>query len=378
MRASLFAVLLLVQIPSFANIGNWRSGKGGKLFTENDRDLLVKEIRIQLGMKDGCIALNPKPILKEFTWTTRPPNPVREFTTRYRIFLPAQGVAGDCDSVDPAMRNLTDWRARVRYEVVATATNPSLMMGFPIPIDDNGIDPDGVNFKPGIGNFVVSVNGTPLDYEVQYIPDSTVKGHPALTGGGSFAIVFIWAAPIQKGERYTIEVSYDFLSYEMGGDFTREQLASKSCWPNCEGFNGIEYYLSPINTWNQSPPVSLSVEIDTGDLTPAHFSLSRLLHHVAKEDDLELSCIDRSAIHAGLEGRFPKADLNLNYGPQSLADLTPDRWSKWVSSLGQRHPRDDASPLPLTCDFIAHILETAPSETADSIRLTPCLKSCPE
>lgn len=374
----LFTVLLLVQIPSLANIGNWRGGKGGKLFTENDRDLLVKEVRIQLGMKDGCIALDPEPIRKEFTWTTRPPNPVKEFTTRYRIFLPAPGVARDCDAIDPTLRHRTDWRARVRYEVEATATNPSLMMGFPIPIDDNGIDPDGVDFKPGIGNFVVSVNGTSLDYEVQYLPDSAVKSHPALAGDGSLDIVFIWSAPIKKDESYKFEISYDFLSYKMGGDFTREQIASKNCWPNCDGFNGIEYYLSPINTWNQAPPGSLSVEIDTGDLTPAHFSLSSILHHVAKEDDIELSCIDRSTIHARLERRFPKADLNLNYGPQPLADLTPERWTEWISSLNQRDPADDTPPLPLTCDFIAQILETAPPETADPIRLTPCLESCPE
>ena len=91
-----FAALLAWQTPSFGNVGNWRGGKGGGLFTENQSDVVVRNARIELRMEDGCIALDPTPIRKEFTWTTSSPNPIREFTTRFRIFLPAGGVASRC------------------------------------------------------------------------------------------------------------------------------------------------------------------------------------------------------------------------------------------------------------------------------------------
>ncbi|NQZ77262.1 MAG: hypothetical protein HRT61_14345, partial [Ekhidna sp.] len=70
-------------------------------------------LNIELRMEEGWIALDPTPIRKEFTWATSPPNPVREFTTRYRIFLPSGSRVRDCPSGDDLLQRTllqpTDW-----------------------------------------------------------------------------------------------------------------------------------------------------------------------------------------------------------------------------------------------------------------------------
>lgn len=284
--------------------------------------------------------------------------------------LPADAITLDQPNACPAQPNVRrmlvlGWKAVARYDAAALEDVPAAQIGFPVPEWDFDYDSDegleGVRL-PAVARFRTSIDGA----EVEGIETRRLEEK----------LGYVWHASFKKGQRSTLVTRYHFgevysNSFYSGREYTTVQPwflyggqsdYDRDRWP---GASSMIYYLTPMSSWADPPPESVSIRIDLPLATPVEYFVPV---------GLPVACVGLHELHFEILGAFPTADLRVSYPSydehtQKRPDLqTEAQWRAWLATLGGK--------AKLTCELTKAMKARADAGLLRTLGRVPCVKSC--
>lgn len=266
------------------------------------------------------------------------------------------------------------WRAEAVYWVEALDSVRDVTIAFPVPtwdfeyFCDGGLEgarlPAVVAFETFIDETRVpqtSIRELGLEGLPQG-PEGSVSSRDKTLG-------YAWRASFSKGGRYTLRTAYDFGVDTVSGFYEgHEYPRGVRPWflPDAAvklgGAEHLLYYLTPIRSWAEPPPESISIRVDLPRDVPVTYFVPVALRP---------TCVDEHAYQFELAMQWPPMDIDIAY-PMKRSVRPPIRtsrqWSAWIASLGEG--------VKLTCTLRDQLARDADKPVEDAIRALECVESC--